>query len=146
MHLAYLAGLIDGEGCIGFTRIRNQLIPRLTITNTDQSIISDLKESFGGHIIMRPPHKLHWKASSHWVLQNGKSVELLEKCYKYLRIKKNQAKCLFLHSAIRPGKGRSWDVEGIEACYLLEDQIHWLNKKGINDQIEPMEKELSNAS
>lgn len=138
MNLAYLAGLIDGEGCIGFTRIRCQLVPRVTITNTNEKIIYDLKDNFGGHILRRKPHQAGWKPSFHWVIQNSKAVDLLDRVYKYLRIKDLQAVFLFLHAAIRPGRGIRWDSEGIEACKLLEDQIKWLNKKGDQISEEPM--------
>lgn len=145
MNLAYLAGIIDGEGCIGFTRIRGQLVPRVTVTNTDRTLIEDLKHHFGGHISYRKPYKPGWKPSMHWILQNSKSVQLLDKVYKYLRIKKNQATCLFLHDSIRPGIGHKWTNEGKDACQLLEDQIKWLNMKGdVNDQ-EPMAIAYSEA-
>lgn len=142
MNLAYLAGIIDGEGCIGFTRIRGQLIPRITVTNTDQSLIDDLKTAFGGHILKRKPHQANWKAASQWTIQNAKAVNLLDKVYKYLRIKDMQAVCLFLHSAIRPGIGHKWDAQGIETCKLLEDQVKWLNKKGPFNCVEPMKLAL----
>jgi hypothetical protein len=145
MNLAYFAGLLDGEGCIGFTRIRGQLVPRITITNTYLPLLDLLKKQFGGHINIRPPHQSNWKASSHWVLQNSKAVNLLDKCFKYLLIKEKQAICLFLHDAIRPGIGNRWNQEGHETCKLLEDQIHWLNKKGPFNTEEPMAIAYSEA-
>ena len=145
MNLAYLAGIIDGEGCIGFTRVRGQLIPRITVTNTDRCLIEDLKHYFGGHIIYRKAHQSGWKPSMHWTLQNSNAVKLLDKVYKYLRIKKNQAACLFLHDAIRPGMGHKWANDGIDACKLLEDQIKWLNKKGDVNGEEPMAIAYSEA-
>jgi len=145
MNLAYLAGIIDGEGCIGFTRIRGQLVPRVSVTNTNLQLIEDLKSKFGGCILTRKPHKPNWKPASHWVISNRKAVELIDRIYRYLRVKSDQAKCLFLHDAIRPGKGFRWTDEGIESCKLLEDQIRWLNKKGSESAIEPMTSAYSEA-
>jgi len=148
MNIAYVAGLVDGEGCLGLTKCGKSIAPRIVITNTNKQIIYDLKEAFGGHILYRPASKQGWKCPCHWVIQNSSAIEFLEKIYKYLRIKKDQATCLFLYEVIRPGKGNVWTKEGKDSAKLISDQIHWLNRKGDGIYPEPMklvyEEYLSN--
>jgi len=44
MHMAYVAGIVDGEGCLGFTKSRSGIIPRLMVTNTNFELLNALKE------------------------------------------------------------------------------------------------------
>lgn len=145
MNLAYVAGLIDGEGCLGFTKSGKCVTPRITITNTDKDVLNDLKESFGGHIVFRASSKSNWKPCGHWVIQNKIAIDFLDKIFRFLRIKRNQAICLFLHDCIRPGKGSKWSQESLEAFQLIRDQLTWLNKKGIHELEEPMRMALCEA-
>ena len=129
---SYLAGFIDGEGCIGFTQCRGNLVPRLVITNTNLDIIEALKEQFGGYITIPKKYNSSWKQGYHWTLTGNKAVDLLDKCIKHLKIKTSQAEALFAFSATQPGSGRSWTQEGKEACEWLKEYVHELNQKGDN--------------
>jgi len=142
MNLSYAAGFIDGEGCIGFTQCRGRLVPRLLFKNTDLPILQEFQSKFGGRIqkgTRTKTVKSHWKQCFHWVLTGTKAVDFCDKISNKLKIKLRQAQCLFAFSAIQPGKGGKWDKDGIEACKLLSDQIHWLNKKGIHNDPEPVQ-------
>ena len=138
MNLAYVAGLVDGEGCIGFTQCRGQLIPRIDIANTNQDLLLMLQEKFGGCIRQNKRAKDNWKIGYHWVVTSKLAMDFLDKVGKYLILKTNQMYCLFAYEAIRPGKGRDWSPDGIEAKELLKAQMHWLNKKGVHSEIEPI--------
>src|SRR6185369_8308059 len=138
MNLAYVAGLVDGEGCIGFTQCRSNMIPRICITNTNKKLIEMLYYKFGGCIFNAKRVKSNWKEAYHWVVTSKAAIEFLEKIQKYLILKFEQALCLQAYECIRPGKGKRWDCEGKEAMKLLKDQIHWLNKKGFHNDPEPI--------
>jgi hypothetical protein len=138
MNLAYVAGLVDGEGCIGFTQCRTNLIPRVCITNTNQELILKLQEKFGGCVFNAKRVKETWKSAYHWVVTSKLAIDFLEKIDKYLILKSNQTLCLYAYEAIRPGKGHRWSAEGREAIELLKSQIAWLNKKGVQTSVEPV--------
>lgn len=138
MNLAYVAGLLDGEGSIGFTQCRGQLIPRIDIANTNKDLILMLQREFGGCIRESKQVKHNWKIAYHWVVTSKLAINFLDKVSKHLIIKTNQTICLFAYDAIRPGKGGRWSSEGIEAKELLKAQINWLNKKGLHNEPEPI--------
>jgi hypothetical protein len=92
---AYMAGMIDGEGCIAISKrmakggisysYRNQL----QVSNTIRSALEELQIIWGGriHTSWREPrgrdcHALHLSA--------GDSMACLDACYPYLRIKRPQ--------------------------------------------------------
>lgn len=138
MNLHYVAGLLDGEGCIGFMKIRTVVVPRVSITNTNYEIIQDLYNKFGGSIRKQTRVKDHWKEAYHWVVTSRLAITFIESMIDRLHIKFNQALCVIAYESIRPGKGYKWSKDGIEARDLILNQLRWLNKKGVNDEIEPM--------
>lgn len=132
MNLAYVAGLIDGEGCIQFTRGRgNLLVPRVMIVNTDLGLLEDVQAAFGGRIVpLMDRSKAAWKRAYSWVITNKTAVEFVARIYRWLRVKRQQADVLFAWAAIRPGHGSRWTDDGREALALMKAQIHWLNWRG----------------
>lgn len=80
--LYYLAGLIDGEGCINAYHEKSGYIRvRLSVINTDKKMIDWCKENFGGYIHKRGAtgaRKAHWKDCYSWILNvSKKDKELL---------------------------------------------------------------------
>lgn len=142
MNLAYVAGLVDGEGCIGFTQIRANLVPRICITNTNKELIEILYGEFGGCIRYQKRIKPGWKESFHWVATSNIAMTFLNKVQKYLILKHPQATCLQLYESIRPGKGKRWTADSKDARDLLKRQIAWLNKKGNHNEMEPINEVL----
>lgn len=81
--LAYLAGIIDGEGNIDIAKgpIHNRMKSpsyslRLAVGNTDEKLLLWLKDNFGGSIykqLQRPNRKPSWT----WTLTNKKAFQLL---------------------------------------------------------------------
>jgi hypothetical protein len=55
--LAYVAGLIDGEGCIGAYHQHGRLVlGRMQVTNTDKRMVDFLLSTIGkGHISVHYP-------------------------------------------------------------------------------------------
>jgi hypothetical protein len=138
MQLAYLAGLIDGEGSIGFARTRHHWHPRIIIANTSLELLEEVQRCFGGNISAVTRSKPSWKAAYNWRLANSRCVVLLAKLSRYLRLKEPQAQLTFIWDALRPGRGSTWDADGRKAIELLVAQAHWLNRRGIHDEPEPM--------
>jgi len=94
VDLAYAAGAIDGEGCIGLHRTGNKSRPsvglRLSVFNTDPRLPYRMQDLFGGNVYVskRP---LGHKPLHEWVLLSAKAADVLKKVYPYLVIKKEQA-------------------------------------------------------
>lgn len=85
--IAYAAGFFDGDGCIttsGTTGFR------LSMANTDYSILEWFQQHFGGtinnaHLPSNPNHNKAWK----WIVANKKEVHsILIKLEPFLIVKK----------------------------------------------------------
>jgi hypothetical protein len=144
MNLAYIAGLIDADGSIGFTSSKSGLfVPRIIITNTNLQILEDVKKVFGGNIQKLCSRKEKWKQAYYWQISNSSAVYFISKIEKWLRIKKENAWLLFAWDFIRPGRNKKRTPEIIDAFHLLNDQSKWLNFRGIGrDEKSPMDKVL----
>lgn len=95
--LAYLAGIVDGEGYIGITadhRTRNPDRPcwrlRVAVTNTNEWLMQHLKFSIGGGTIILRSDKRQ-KPCYQWEIGNRKAAEFLKLILPYLRLKRPQA-------------------------------------------------------
>ena len=94
--LAYLAGIIDGEGTITIAKSKirkgrkNHLYSlRMSVGNSDKRLIDWLKENFGGSIhIMREGHG---RKFYQWTLGSKDTYRLLKEIKKYSIIKEEQA-------------------------------------------------------
>jgi hypothetical protein len=89
----YLAGFIDGEGCIGAVGIRRTIVGTITITNCEHGLLARLREQFGcGSLHLakkgnkpnwRPPGRLQWHARN--------ALVVLEWILPHLIVKRMQA-------------------------------------------------------
>ena len=96
ISLEYLAGLVDGEGCIRLHPSNKgkyrKYYPRLQVTNTYKPIIDLLVEEYGGACHSSSnKNKPHWKEKYDWRLSGDKARELLTELIPYLIIKKDKA-------------------------------------------------------
>jgi hypothetical protein len=96
--IAYLAGIIDGEGSIYiYEKInKGKYIRRyagIQVSSTDPKLIAWLQEKFPGTTYTQmPPYPHQWKESYTWRLTKAKEVYLLlKKLLPYLIIKKEKA-------------------------------------------------------
>jgi len=114
--LAYIAGIVDGEGYIGITADgkrrrakhgKDNLRLRVTVTNTNEWLCQYLKFSFGGgKVLLRtqsPNHRPCWQ----WQVDYGKAADFLKLILPYLHLKKPQAE---LAIKFQEAKGRSTRV------------------------------------
>lgn len=95
-NYAYIAGIIDGEGCISIIKAKNnracgyewQL--RIAVTNNSIRIIKKLIGVFGGRFQTRIRDVAKHKQFV-WYLYGKKACEMLKKVKPYLQEKKEQA-------------------------------------------------------
>ena len=96
--LAYIAGIIDGEGCIG---LRRETLRRkdkkyatvrlyVSVSNTNEWLLQWLRFSFRGSLAPCP-RKNHQRLAWEWCIVFKQARAFLEAIYPYLRIKKPQA-------------------------------------------------------
>jgi len=143
---SYLAGLIDGEGCLDF-RIRKDrpkygvyYSSRLRVTLTDKNLIEWLKDSFGGSLGTRIFENPNWNTAYTWSLSGIKLKPFLIKIQPYLKLKRTQSIILLkkfkiqeqLKIRIKNNDGhlpgyKKRQIEEIEKLYL---ELRKLNKRG----------------
>jgi len=135
VNLQYVAGFVDGEGSIGFSRSRTQLFPRVLVVNTNRDILEDFQKHFGGDIQKLYRAKSNWKQAYSWRICNDKAVKFISRISPYLKLKDKQAILMFCWSALKHGKGHKQDKDAMD---LIEAQSRWLNKRGVHADPEPM--------
>lgn len=93
-ELAYLAGFIDGEGCLNIRKNPNWVI-RVQVYNTKPSVIYWIRDSFGGRVWMKEhPADKNWKSSYTYEATAKIAYLLLKAVFPFLRLKKEQAEML----------------------------------------------------
>lgn len=133
--IAYLAGVVDGEGSIlvGFAKPRpaNPLGSyqlRLQVVNTNHALITWCQEKFGAHVSeqrsrVRQAHHDRWKTGYAALWYSGFAKETIRLIEPYLIIKRPHA-----HLALEyPTDKRHKDRELRERIYAA---LRALNKKG----------------
>ena len=135
----YLAGLIDGEGCIdvqvtkrkgyGTFNIRPRL--RITFTSPGADVIKLLQNNYGGNITYHTPENPKWLPSCTWEMAGYKANKVLRNVKNALIIKKEQARfCLWMEENI---KGKQVGQEVLNACRdelkLMKRDSHRLSEK-----------------
>lgn len=121
---AYLAGIIDGEGCVTVNESkpnRKNFSPRfrlvLKITNTSEHLISWVHERFAGYIYLSHAIGQHKATKNCWTVSwmGGNAEEILKGCFPYLIVKKYQAELAFklreMVGSYSP-KGKSFSYKG----------------------------------
>ena len=90
--IAYIAGFFDGEGCVRIKQSNqggNSYYVIAHITNTNQSILKEVQELFGGTIRMqeRGPNKDIYN----WQITSAEAVDFLQTLVPFLKEKQAQA-------------------------------------------------------
>ena len=112
--LAYLAGIVDGEGSISIlpNQWRRKVLGRnpcyseqVAVGNTNLEVLQLLKETFGGYIGIQKPRSEHRRQFYLWSVGDKGAIKVLDALIPYLRIKKRQAEfCLQLRAIKNRGR------------------------------------------
>jgi len=102
-ELAYIAGLVDGEGYIGLVKVTETrrifrttycYLPTIRISMCDREGIDFIDRLFKGNIWFHQKQK-GWRDQWEWSAKGKKRVaEILKAILPYLKIKKRQAEVL----------------------------------------------------
>lgn len=128
----YLAGIIDGEGCINISNSKNEIFHlRIMVKNTSKDLIFWLKEKFDGGIYFDKRRNEKWRDTWVWYIDSGKTANILKKVLPYLIIKKQQAKLAIKFQNTKKYKGTSIPEKIKEQRKKFYDLMKQLNKRGI---------------
>lgn len=103
-QIAYLAGIIDGEGSIYIGNFSSNPVTgnryyqtNMQVTNTDKPLINWLYQTFGGLISARTPRQLaknSTKPAWVWTASGDRITHLCEIIFPYLICKKRQCEIM----------------------------------------------------
>jgi hypothetical protein len=97
-ELAYIAGIFDGEECVGIYKVRDHhpypsshYVLHVQVGTTELDMVDWLHREFGGCLVFHRSKKLRERDAWHWHLVSNVAARFLEQILPYLRLKKRQA-------------------------------------------------------
>ena len=135
---AYVAGLIDGEGCIHIEKSRDTYRVRVTLGMSAPALplLEEMKGRWGGVLYQMRPETSRWATAWSWYVWGDKAVALIEYVLPYLRLKRRQAEVGLAVESVRDALPKrrngnaNWDVASRAECEALKQEMHRLNQKG----------------
>jgi hypothetical protein len=136
---AYVAGLIDGEGCIRLqvSKATYRASVWVGMTEVALPLLTNLREEWGGSLYRLRPATERWSAAWTWVVHGTNAGTLLRVVQPYLQLKQEQARLALEVETIRAalarrpnGLGGAWTPEARQVCAAIKQQMHVLNAKG----------------
>ena len=133
--LAYLAGFIDADGCIGirYYKLTHRFQPYVVIVQKNPRVLFQLQEWFGGTIdIVRRGQRVYHRLGAY-----GKQVHTFLSCYPWLIEKREQA-VLALNSRnhveqlIRYRAGECGTQHTLSESEIDYRRSAWLKMKSLN--------------
>ena len=140
IEAAYIAGLIDGEGCLAIIRQKNSNCRGgyayrcgLRFANSNQAIVEWLAEKVGtGCVKAHQPKMRNSKCQRCWDIWGDDAAALTQRLLPYLRIRRPQADLLLsFQAALKRREGPTLTDQELafrEACY---HQSRSLNQRGL---------------
>lgn len=138
-ELGYIAGMIDGDGCIGVVKHKTKeyngtrYIPRCFITNTNMEVLMYIKQKLGGEGNICSRTKGGNRKRVHdLVFRSNFLREFLPKILPEFRIKKRQAEIVIELLSLVEGKVcHSYKLSDYDRMEQLYMESRKLNRKGI---------------
>jgi hypothetical protein len=137
-NLAYLAGLIDGEGTVEAridSRHETWLSIRISIANSNHTVIDWLKITFGGNVCPRKTYKAHHLPQKAWSVSGLAAIEIAKATLPYAIIKKEQLEVLVQLERLRGLYQKGFigprvSPEMVQERRPLVDRLIVLNRRG----------------
>ena len=124
LELAYIAGIVDGEGSISivrrhrFTHQDPSFALLVSVSITDEWVIHYLHSTFGGSVSLQKRNIVSRRPVWSWTIRHKQAGELLKAIYPFLHIKKAQAEIAIRFQA-RKKLGKPFQATRKE-CRVLE--------------------------
>jgi len=131
-QLAYLAGIIDGEGTfyIGVAGpTKRKFISRISVVNTFEPLVIHLQNVFGGLVYSRKS-RLHpkWKTKYEWILTGHLCTSICNLVLPFLICKKEQAKLMLkFRTSFSPNKSPTITKEILDFRKSCKEKMNHLN-------------------
>ncbi len=126
---AYLAGILDGEGCLSvYTREKKYITPTVQISNTKRALLRWIQRRLGGSIYAYAPRVGNRKQCYLWSCAGEKARNIVREARPYLVIKKKQADVL-LTTRRKNGSSRL-TPEDVQHNLAVIRHIRELNHRG----------------
>lgn len=133
VELGWIAGIIDGEGCISVkgrgnrgNRVTHSSLS-VTVVSVDKIIVKKLKQIIGGNYIFKKHVQENRKDFYRWEITCKSAWQMLEQIVSFLTCKKERAKI-----AIELGK-RTSNRTGYKVCHFRKGYKD-LNGSGISGE------------
>jgi len=120
--LAYLAGIVDGEGYVGIKRsqayrCQGRQTPgyhaRIQVRMVDEPAVAMLHKAFAGSLYREKPHCNNGRPLYCWCVSDAQAEKTCRALFPFLRVKRPQAKLIFrLRRAQANGKRHRTKVVG----------------------------------
>ena len=134
--LAYMAGIVDGEGSITLRHAKGIYLGVLTISNTDVRLMEWIVNNFGGKTYLYSDHSPKHKPCYKWIVASGKLFSLLAILLPYLVLKVEQAEKVMslwrLKRAYGLSPGHPASKGFCKAADVLGEATRILNKRGVS--------------
>ena len=134
IEAAYIAGLMDGEGCFYIERFKTAQSPIgfqyrviASITMCDKRTIEYVCKLTNKNYRTR---KLPSGRTAYIIdFRNGIAGELLKAILPFLQNKREQAEiCLYFNRSVAPGRGRTYTKDHAEVCERLRLKLQALKR------------------
>ena len=153
-QLGYLAGIVDGEGCLTVTRERTKYYasgfkysPVFKIVNTDLELLKYIQRLIGSGSIIQLKQRLQNRKQIYQLeLYPNAQRQILPLIAPLLRCKKQQAECLIKLLTLTAGhhaNHRYRKVDHSEKIEELYERIRPLNRRGIIGVVLPKVVEIA---
>ncbi len=138
--LAYLAGIIDGEGSLMLWKSnidpkrRGQFNLRVNVSSTDKCLVEWLYANFGGRFseMNSPSRKAHsnWKQQYIWEVNRPEMLQFLTDIYEFLVIKKERCQVAIEFRKTFSKRERNLTEENFNIRFKLYEKMKHLNSRG----------------
>lgn len=139
-EIAYLAGIVDGEGCIRIHwRPKSELARYhqwgavVSVTNTSEALLDWIKEHFGGFLQRKTIREDNRKPIGEWKATNTQALHILPLIEPLLIVKRRQAQIVIeFQSRVAASRSAALAVSEEELAYrkTLHAEISVLNQRG----------------
>ena len=131
-EVAYLAGIIDGEGTISIMKRGNNFFPTVSIANTSKELMDWCKNRVGEKacVCRKAPRSERHSLSYHIRWRFDAALNVAELCLPYLIIKKDHARTILMWKSVVRRNGRYCPAE-LQLRDPLVDSIRALNSRPV---------------
>lgn len=136
VRLAYVAGLIDGEGHIGITcrkSLHYSIEVSIGMTEKARPLLEAMRLEFHGTLYEKKLHSMIHTDQLKWRIGGVEASGLLARLMPYLMLKQRQAEIAVSLIVMRDAHG--WTAQTRKQAKAMKRQIHVLNKKGPDAQV-----------